>query len=92
MFTDPYKLRVLGSIVHPEIKRMMLETISEVQYRYSDLYDVIAIEGAVIVEGKTYNMLDELWVTTLDKEQAVPRLLKRNPNLTLQQAKDRVYA
>ncbi len=57
----------------------MLETIAEVEYRYHEQYDAVAIEGAVIVEGKTYSMLDELWVTTLDKEQAVPRLIKRNP-------------
>ena len=36
VFTDPYMLRVLGSLVHPEIKRMMLEAISEVEFRYPD--------------------------------------------------------
>jgi len=32
---------------------------------------MIAVEGAVLIEAKTYSMFDELWVTTLDKEEAV---------------------
>ncbi len=60
----------------------MLETIKEIEYLHSDIYDIVAIEGAVLVEAKSYTLFDELWVTTLDKKQAVPRLLKRNPNLT----------
>lgn len=49
----------------------MLETISELEHKWKKDYDVIAIEGAVLIEAKTVNMLDELWVTTLDKEEAV---------------------
>lgn len=43
---------------------------------------MIAVEGAVLIEARTYPMFDELWVTTLDKEDAVQRVLKRNQNLT----------
>jgi hypothetical protein len=32
---------------------------------------MIAVEGAVIIEAKTYPLFDELWVTTLDKEEGV---------------------
>lgn len=60
---------------------MLIETMHEVEYRYGDKYDIIAVEGAVLIEAKTIKMFDELWVTTLDKEEAVQRVLKRNPNL-----------
>lgn len=60
---------------------MLIETMQEVEYRYGDKYDIIAVEGAVLIEAKTIKMFDELWVTTLDKEEAVQRVLKRNPNL-----------
>jgi hypothetical protein len=39
----------------------------------------VAVEGAVIIEARTYPLFDELWVTTLDKEDAIRRVLKRNP-------------
>ena len=55
-------------------------------------YDIIAVEGAVLIEAKTYKMFDELWVTTLDKEEAVKRVLKRNPHLDEKQARARVMS
>lgn len=59
---------------------MLVETIREVEQ--SDKYDIIAVEGAVLIEARTYPMFDEMWVTTLEKEQAVQRVLKRNPELS----------
>jgi dephospho-CoA kinase len=56
-------------------------------------YDVIAVEGAVLIEARTYPaMFDELWVTTLGKEQAVRRVMKRNPMLGEKEVRERVYA
>jgi hypothetical protein len=56
-------------LVSPEIKTLLEETISEVEFSHK--YDIIAIEGAVIIEANTYKRMDEVWVTTLDKEEAV---------------------
>jgi len=50
------------------------------------------VEGAVIIEAKTYPLFDELWVTTFDKEEAVIRVMQRNPNLTETLARARVYS
>jgi len=79
---------VLRQIVSPEIKRMLVETFKEVQYKGG--YDIIAVEGAVLIEARTYPMFDELWVATLDKQDAVQRILKRNPNLSESEANARV--
>ncbi len=77
-------------MVSIQIKDLLLETFSEVEYCHSDKYDIIAVEGAVIIEAKTYPLFDELWVTTLEKEEAVQRVLKRNPNLDEKQVRARV--
>jgi len=82
VFSSEERLRTLRSVVSIEIKDLLLETLSEVEYCLSDKYDIIAVEGAVIIEARTYPLFDELWVTTLPKEEAVLRVLKRNPNLT----------
>jgi len=71
---------------------LILETFSEIEYRFSDQYDIIAVEGAVIIEAKTYPLFDELWVTMLDKEEAVQRVIKRNPSLSEVQARQRVFS
>ena len=54
----------------PEIKRMLVETYKEVQLM-GDKYDIIAVEGAVLIEARTYPMFDEIWVATLEKQDAI---------------------
>lgn len=82
VFQNEYNLRVLRSLVSPEIKRLLSETIKEVELNKAKDIDVIAVEGAVLIEARTYPMFDELWVTTLAKDLALERVLTRNPNLT----------
>lgn len=72
---DDYNLRTLRSLVSPEIKRVMKDEFTEVETKYQNLYDVIVVEGAVLVEAKTYKFFDEMWVTTLPKEFAIRRIL-----------------
>jgi len=50
---------------------LILETFSEIEYRFFEKYDIIAVEGAVLIEARTYPLFDDLWVTMLDKEEAV---------------------
>ena len=42
----------------------------------------MAVEGAILVEGKAWKYFDELWVVTLPKDVAFARVRDRNPNLT----------
>jgi hypothetical protein len=49
----------------------MFDEFNEIEQRYSDKYDIIAVEGAILVEAKTFPFFDELWVTTLSKEIAI---------------------
>ena len=45
-------------------------------------FDIIAVEGAILIEANTYKLFDELWVVTLPKEEAKKRVRIRNPELT----------
>eukprot|EP00347_Sterkiella_histriomuscorum_P005384 403356820 len=90
VFKNEYNLNVLKSIMSPEIKRFLIEQMSEMEYRHGDKYDVIAVEGAILIEMNTHVLMDEVWVTTLDKEDAVQRVMKRNPNLTEALVRDRI--
>ena len=49
------------------------------QHRHK--YDLIAVEGAILIEAQTYTFFDELWVVTLPKDQAFKRIKDRNPDL-----------
>ena len=53
-------------------------------------FKVCAIEGAILVEGKGYKLLDELWVVTLDKDTAFKRVKERNPELSEADIRNRI--
>ena len=53
-------------------------------------YDLIAVEGAILIEAKTYGFFDEMWVVTLPKETAMERVKVRNPDLSDEQIQDRI--
>ena len=71
---------MLKTVTSPEIKKLMLEHFAYVERQGG--YDLIAVEGAILVEAKTVKFFDELWVVTLPKEEAVKRILVRDPHLT----------
>ena len=48
------------------------------------------MEGAILIEAKTYPFFDELWVVTLPKEVAVNRVLERDAHLNEAQVRDRI--
>ena len=66
VFSDAHRLEVLTSITSPEIKKLMLEHFAFVER--SGNYDMIAVEGAILIEAKTFGFFDELWVVTLPKD------------------------
>ena len=53
-------------------------------------YDIIAVEGAIIIEAKFTPLFDEIWVTTLKEEIAIERILERNPKLAEPEALQRI--
>ena len=64
--------------MHPEIRKLL----KIYEDNLNNHFDILAVEGAVIIEGGTVNTYDEVWVTLLKKEAAAERIRQRNPHLT----------
>ena len=56
--------------MHPEIRKLL----KIYEDNLNNHFDILAVEGAVIIEGGTVNTYDEVWVTLLKKEAAVERI------------------
>eukprot|EP00826_Nyctotherus_ovalis_P002143 TRINITY_DN10404_c0_g1_i11.p2 TRINITY_DN10404_c0_g1~~TRINITY_DN10404_c0_g1_i11.p2 ORF type:complete len:119 (+),score=37.04 TRINITY_DN10404_c0_g1_i11:99-455(+) len=54
--------------------------------------DVVFVEGAVVIESGGASRFDEVWVTTLSKEECLKRVRERNPNLPKEQAEKRALS
>ena len=80
----------MRSLTGREIKRLMFEEFKYVEENLYKDYDIIAVEGAILIEAKTSPYFDEMWVTTLRKDLALKRVLQRNPELSESRAKDRI--
>ena len=53
-------------------------------FEYADRknFQMIAVEGATLIEAKATGYFDDLWVVTLPKEEAFKRVKIRNPQLS----------
>ena len=81
VFSSKRALEAFTSITSPEIKKHMLEHFEYVDSLPRGTFDFMAVEGAILIEAKTYRFFDELWVVTLPKEVALERVKERNPEL-----------
>lgn len=59
VFANHNKLMVLNSIIHPLVKRIILEKINEL--RISGEYDYCFVEAALLIEDHYDVICDELW-------------------------------
>jgi dephospho-CoA kinase len=89
VFGNPSKRKVLESIVWPEIRILAEEHLRHVRDEAKS--PLAVLEAAILVEAGWMDLVDEVWVVTVDDESAVARLMARN-NLTRDQAQIRVDA
>ena len=62
----------------------MLEYFSELDYQKSpQKIQILAVEGATLIESQSYKFFDEVWVLTVDRPTAISRIQKRDPHLSL---------
>lgn len=88
VFKDAASRRALEGIIHPAVQREMLRQV-----------DIAAQEGArvavlnvpLLFECGMDALCDEVWVTTLDKESQILRLMNRD-QLTRAQALERIQS
>lgn len=59
IFDSPNKRMVLNSIVHPLVKKAIVEKITEL--KISGVYDYVFVEAALLIEDHYGTFCDEIW-------------------------------
>lgn len=59
IFDNPNKRMVLNSIVHPLVKKSIVERITEI--KISGEYDYVFVEAALLIEDHYKTFCDEIW-------------------------------
>lgn len=73
VFGNSSNLNVLNSIIHPEIRKKILEKI----YKNNDK-ELIFIDVALLFEAKFDDLVDKIIVVYVDENTQLTRLMKRN--------------
>ena len=73
VFGNSSNLNVLNSIVHPEIRKKILEKIDK-----NNDKELIFIDVALLFEAKFDDLVDKIIVVYVDKNTQLTRLMKRN--------------
>ena len=89
VFGDSEALKRLTDIVWPEIKRLAKEEIDQSDRTGSSR--PVVLEAAVLIEAGWQDIVDEIWVVTVDKEVAIARATSRD-GVTREAVKARISA
>lgn len=73
VFGSSSNLNVLNSIIHPEIRKKILEKIDK-----NNDKELIFIDVALLFEAKFDDLVDKIIVVYVDKNTQLTRLMKRN--------------
>ena len=73
VFGNSSNLNVLNSIIHPEIRRRILEKIDK-----NNDKELIFIDVALLFEAKFDDLVDKIIVVYVDENTQLTRLMKRN--------------
>ncbi|MDD6572330.1 MAG: dephospho-CoA kinase [Thermoflexaceae bacterium] len=73
-FHDKKKLMVLNSIVHPLVKKTIVEEMARI--RCTDRYDFFIVEAALLLEDHYEVFCDEVWYIYADEKTRKRRLVE----------------
>ncbi len=76
VFGEGNRLEELTAIVWPAIRRLAQDEITEVRQR--DPATIVVLEAAVLLEAGWQDLVDEIWVTVVDRDVAVARATARD--------------
>jgi phosphopantetheine adenylyltransferase/dephospho-CoA kinase len=76
VFGNPEKLKQLTDIVWPSIRELAATEIKAVQA--SEPQRIIVLEAAVLIEANWQDLVDEIWVTVVQREVAIDRASARD--------------
>jgi dephospho-CoA kinase len=98
VFSDPLQMRELERIVWPEIRALISADLSTMRSKQAEKLDdtegkphVAVLEAAIMIEAGWQDMVDVLWVVSVDRDTARTRLQARN-NLSAEEADKRIDA
>lgn len=79
VFGDEDKLKLLNSIVHPEVTNYLKKELLEIKnnneaQHNDDKYKLVAIESALLFEAEIDSLCDETWYIYTSKENRCKRL------------------
>jgi dephospho-CoA kinase len=75
VFSDPQRLEVLNSLVHPHVFRRQEEFFRRVATE--DPAGIAVVEAAIMIEAGSYKHYDRLLVTYCSPEQQIARFVER---------------
>ena len=75
VFGDDAKRRQLESILHPKIRRLAKARIKEA---ISDGRKIVVYMAPLLIEADATDLVDEIWVVTLNPEVQLRRLMERD--------------
>jgi len=76
VFGNPDKLKALTDIVWPAIRALAAAEIKSLQTQYANA--VIVLEAAVLIEAGWQDLVDEIWVVSVDRDTAIARACARD--------------
>lgn len=82
VFSNPDKLKVLNSLVHPRVGEDYAHWVTEQRSSY------VLKEAALLFEAKSNQALDKIIVVSAPEELRIQRVLQRDKHRTEQQVKD----
>ncbi|TYO94502.1 dephospho-CoA kinase [Desulfallas thermosapovorans] len=89
VFNDPEALKRLNSIVHPAIRAEILKDIAD--YKTKRDAPLLVIEAPLLIETGMNNIVDQVWLVTVDAKTQIQRVMKRD-NATAEQVTRRLAA
>lgn len=72
IFNDKEKLAVINAIIHPEVKKYIIEQIQK--EKKAEIIDFLFIEAALLIEEHYDEIVDEMWYIHTDIEIRSKRL------------------
>ena len=86
VFSQPDARAKLNSIMHPWMAKEIERQIDQMR---RDGVEVVVVEAALLIEAGWQRLVDELWVTTADEDEAARRVSRRS-GLTEEQVRGRM--
>ncbi|MDO4735024.1 MAG: dephospho-CoA kinase [Lachnospiraceae bacterium] len=74
IFNDDEKLALVNSLTHPKVKEEILSRIDNFYLEDEDA--LIVVEAALLIEAGYEDILDSLWIVTVDTEVRIERLMR----------------